>query len=156
MRIFSSAFSDGDWIPTEYTQLGENISPPLAFEDIPQYTKSLCLLCLDPDAPDPKAPKKTFTHWIVYNLAPDISELQKGVSFSEHSSGIKEGFNDRGTVGYIGPKPPIGTHRYYFMLYALDSLLEFSTIPDHQMIIEKINGKVIFQAETMGRFGQPE
>ena len=150
MKISATAFTNGGWIPVGNTQEGKDLSPELNFSEIPEQAVSLVLVCYDPDAPDPAAPQRIFTHWVVYNIDPKVTNLPEGVKIKELSPGACEGLNDRGSIGYIGPKPPIGTHRYYFTLYAIDRWLSFPVPPDRKQMYETINGKVIASAETMG------
>lgn len=140
MKLFSPEFETGAFMPKEYTQQGENVSPPLVIEDVPEVAKSLVLVCLDPDAPDPEHPQRTFTHWIAYNLPTSVKELPKAVKISSLSPISGEGLNDRGEVGYIGPRPPIGAHRYFFKLYALDTTLKFAEPPKIKEFLEAIGG----------------
>ncbi len=151
MNIVSSAFENGGMIPQKYTQEGENVSPPLSFSDIPAEAQSLALLCIDPDVPDPQAPVRDFTHWVIYNLPVNCSGLPEAVKISG-VAGSGEGLNDRGKVGYIGPRPPIGTHRYYFKLYALNKTMEFDSPPSRAQVLEQMDGFVVGLAELMGRY----
>ena len=114
LEIQSPAFATGAPIPKEYTQQGSDMSPPLEITNIPKGTQSLVLVCVDPDAPDPEAPKLTFVHWVAYNLPAQDLSIPEGADLENLFPGSCEGVNGRGTVGYIGPKPPIGTHRYFF------------------------------------------
>ena len=139
LEIQSPAFATGAPIPKEFTQQGSDMSPPLDITNIPKGTQSLVLVCVDPDAPDPEAPKLTFVHWVAYNLpAQQLS--------------IPEGVNGRGTVGYIGPKPPIGTHRYFFKVFAVDTVLSFNEPPELKDVFNAIDGRVVQMAETMGTY----
>lgn len=136
MKITSSSFADNEIIPDKYTCKGENINPSLRFEDVPASAKSLALVMHDPDAPRPGG----FTHWIVYNIPPTTKEIRE----NSKPPGI-EAKNDADRSGYIGPCPPSGTHRYYFKLYALDT-----------MFLENFDmqGHVIEEAELMGKFSK--
>lgn len=151
MQISSPAFSDRGFIPVKYTQEGENISPPLVITDVPEVAKSLVLLVEDPDAPDPDNPKLTFTHWIVYNLPPVSTELAAGEDVCK-IPGTEEGMNDRGTQGYIGPRPPIGTHRYFFKLFALNIQLSFDRPPQRKELLNQMDGYVVASAEIVGLY----
>lgn len=151
MKVTSPAFENNGFIPEKYTQEGENISPPLVISEIPKAAKSLALLAVDPDAPDPEHPKLTFTHWIVYNLPAKSIELSEGIKIQTIKE-AEEGFNDRGTIGYIGPRPPIGTHRYFFKVYALNLELSFDKPPHRAQILQLMDGHVVEIAEIMGRY----
>src|SRR5262245_4172092 len=121
LRLNSPAFVDGAPIPTKYTCEGEDISPPLAWSGTPNGTKSLVLIVDDPDAPDPKAPKTIWVHWVLYNLPVDNTGLAEGVKVLPQDAKI--GLNDWKRAAYGGPCPPIGRHRYFHKLYALDVVL---------------------------------
>jgi Raf kinase inhibitor-like YbhB/YbcL family protein len=118
LTITSAAFADHDEIPGLYTCEGDNHSPPLAWTGMPAGTKSLALIVDDPDAPDPEAPKMTWVHWVLYNLPADCTGLQEAVRVLP--PGTREGINDWQRTGYGGPCPPIGRHRYFHKLYALE------------------------------------
>lgn len=143
INISSPAFTEGEVIPSKYTCDGENINPPLEFSDIHESTASLTLIVSDPDAPDGE-----FTHWIVYNIDPKDANIREGKSPAK----AIEGLNTAGQSGYTGPCPPSGSHRYYFMVYALDIKLEIPAGADRRKIEEAIAGHVIDQAELMGRY----
>ncbi|MCD8339507.1 MAG: YbhB/YbcL family Raf kinase inhibitor-like protein [Burkholderiales bacterium] len=152
MKIESSAFENGAMIPEIYTQeSSEDISPPLTFSGVPKEAVSLTLLCIDPDVPDPAHPVRDFTHWIVVNLPPTTKGLPSNVDIST-IPGAMAGINGAGTIGYIGPRPPIGTHRYFFKLFALDTKLPFIEPPTKVEVMEAMDGHVITEAETMGRY----
>ncbi|HSO82505.1 YbhB/YbcL family Raf kinase inhibitor-like protein [Thiocapsa sp.] len=119
MVLKSDAFVDGAHIPVRYTCEGEDISPPLTWEGLPEGTASLVLIVDDPDAPDPAAPRMVWDHWILYNLPPE-AVLAEGMTSDGLPVGTGEGINSWGRVGYGGPCPPIGCHRYFHCLYALD------------------------------------
>ncbi len=124
MKLSSSAFSQFGDIPSLYTCEGTELSPPLAWSDIPAGTKSLALIVDDPDAPDPAAPKMTWVHWVLYNITPHSTGLDAGKSgIPELPAGALNGLNDWNQTGYRGPCPPIGRHRYFHKLYALDMVL---------------------------------
>ena len=158
MRIYSPDFAYGTEIPERYTCEGEDISPPLVFEAFPRQAKSLALIVEDPDAPDPENPQRIWTHWVVHNIPPmyelDPLEpecLKKGASGNDMPEGAVEGYNDWEKIGYGGPCPPIGRHRYFFKLYALDT-----TLPDKPMTREELlaamEGHILEKAETMGTY----
>jgi len=117
-KIESSAFAPDAEIPVRYTGDGKDLSPPLAWSGLPQGTKSLALVVDDPDAPDPAAPTMVWVHWVLFNIPPSTTSLSEGVRTLPAGTG--EGLNDWERTGYGGPAPPIGRHRYFFKLYALD------------------------------------
>ena len=118
MKIESPAFASGARIPERYSRFGDNISPPLVFTDTPPQAGSLALIVDDPDAPDPKAPRMTWVHWVLYDLPPSASKLPEAAGGLP--PGTKVGLNDWEKAQYGGPCPPIGRHRYIHKLYALD------------------------------------
>ncbi len=119
----SDAFVDADEIPTKYTCEGENVSPRFYWEGLPEGTESLVLIIDDPDAPDPAAPRMVWDHWILYNLPPTVDGLAEGVTADALPAGSAAGLNSWGRTSYGGPCPPIGRHRYFHQLYALDTRL---------------------------------
>lgn len=147
LAIESPDFENGDAIPKRFTRYGENRQPPLVFEGVPPETVSLAIMVDDPDAT-----KGTFTHWIVFNLNPHLS----GVVENSALEGAQQGLNDAGRIGYTGPFPPSGEHRYFFRLYALDRTLDMPTDTDREMFLEAIEGHIIGQAVWMGRFAMPD
>jgi len=150
MRINSTAFSHQTAIPTLYTCEGKDISPPITWSDIPPGAKSLALIVDDPDAPDPAAPKMTWVHWILYNLPAVNGGLPEGVAALP--AGAKEGVNDWKRTGYGGPCPPIGRHRYFHKLYALDTVLPDLKQPTKAKLEEAMKGHVISEAHLMGTY----
>ncbi len=148
MQISSSAFSDGGAIPERHTCEGSDISPQLAWSSVPEGARSLVLIVDDPDAPDPAAPKMTWVHWVLYNLPPASTGLPEAVRTLP--AGTREGHNDWKRTGYGGPCPPIGRHRYFHKLYALDVVLPDLQQPDKQQLEEAMRGHVIAQAELIG------
>ncbi len=149
MRLTSTAFEHGGAIPRDYTCEGSDRSPPLVIHDVPSETKSLALIVDDPDAPDPNAPKRTWVHWVLYNLPPNARNLSEG---GDDFPGAIEGTNDWRRSGYGGPCPPIGRHRYFFKLYALDALLRELDEPTKAALEHAMRGHVIAQAELMGTY----
>ena len=127
MSLNSSAFQQNGHIPLKYTCEGEDVSPPLAWEGVPNGAKSLILIIDDPDAPDPKAPKMVWVHWVVYNMPPDIKSLPENAGKARLPQGASLGLNDFKKTGYGGPCPPVGRHRYFHKLYALDITLDLET-----------------------------
>lgn len=141
MKISSLAFLNGDNIPDKYTCKDENISPELIFEDVPAQAKSLALILDDPDAPG-----GTYTHWVIYNIPPEVREIPEN-----SSPAGTVGKNNAGQNNYMGPCPPSGTHRYFFKLYALDALLDNQSVSDRDSLVSGMQGHIIEQAELMGR-----
>jgi Raf kinase inhibitor-like YbhB/YbcL family protein len=150
MRISSTAFSNQSAIPALYTCEGKDISPPIAWLDIQAGTKSLALIVDDPDAPDPAAPKMTWVHWVLYNLPATNGGLPEGVKALP--AGTKEGLNDWKRTGYGGPCPPIGRHRYFHKLYALDTVLPDLKQPTKVKLEEAMKGHIIGEAQLMGTY----
>ena len=153
MLVLSSpAFFDGHSIPTKYTCEGEDRSPPLAWTGVPDGTRSLVLIVDDPDAPDPAAPQMTWVHWLLYNIPPSATALAEGASNSALPAGAIESRNDFKRVRYGGPCPPIGRHRYYFKLYALDMLLATDEPLDKAALEGAMRGHVLAHVELMGTY----
>jgi Raf kinase inhibitor-like YbhB/YbcL family protein len=121
--LTSSAFAAHGAIPTRYTCEGEDVSPPLTWFDAPEGTRSFALIVDDPDAPDPDAPKRVYVHWVLYDMSASAGDLPEGVPPDDRPHDGRQGKNDSGGIGYMGPCPPIGRHRYFFKLYALDKNL---------------------------------
>ena len=152
LTLKSSVFDNGDTIPSKYTCQGEDISPPLRWTGVPENSRSLVLIVDDPDAPDPKAPKMTWVHWVLYNLPPNDSSLPEGMISAKLPPGTEEGLNDWKRTGYGGPCPPIGRHRYFHKLYALDSVLEGMNTPTKAKLEAAMKGHVIAQTELVGTY----
>ena len=150
MEITSSAFADGGEIPAQYTCQGDDISPPLAWSGIPPEAKSLVLIVDDPDAPDPKAPKMTWVHWVLYNLPTDSGGLAEAVK--DLPPGSREGLNDWKKTGYGGPCPPIGRHRYFFKLYALDTVLDNLDRPTKARLKTAMENHILARTELVGTY----
>lgn len=155
LEITSSAFAPHAEIPRRYTCDGEDVSPPLQWRGVPPNAKSLALIVDDPDAPDPKAPKMTYVHWVVVDMPPSTSGLPEGASGKKMPAGAHEGVNDWKKTGYGGPCPPIGRHRYFFKLYALDQALKLDrpTKPDLEKAMQ---GHIVAKAELMGTYQHPK
>jgi hypothetical protein len=149
MKLTSPAFAHQGPIPAKYTCEGQDIAPPLAWSDVPPGTQSLALVCFDPDAPDPAAPKMTWVHWVLYDLPPDSTGLPEGGALPH---GVHEGLNDWHRTGYGGPCPPIGRHRYFFELYALDTKLPNLRQPTRAQLMNAIKGHVLAKAELIGTY----
>lgn len=153
MEISSTAFTQFADIPSEYTCEGGEKSPPLAWKDVPVDAKSLVLIVDDPDAPDPAAPKMTWVHWVLYNLSPHSTGLVSGNSgLPALPEGTLNGLNDWNKTGYRGPCPPIGRHRYFHKLYALDICLPVLEPATKVMLEKAMRGHVIEQCELIGYY----
>ena len=150
--ITSPSFIYKGVIPPRYTCDGVNISPPLAWSGVPVGTKSLALVVDDPDAPDPAAPKMTWVHWVLYNISPDASGLTEGVAVKNLPAGTLQGINDWQRTGYGGPCPPVGKHRYFFKIYALDSVLPDLKQPAKAALGKAMQGHVLAQSELVGLY----
>jgi len=150
LNLTSSAFSSNSPIPSRYTCDGADISPALNWSGIPAGAKSLALIVDDPDAPDPAAPKMTWVHWVLYNLPADTEGLSEEVK--SLPEGTLEGVNDWKRTGYGGPCPPIGRHRYFFKLYALDCRLPDLKRPTKAQLEQAIQGHILDQVELMGTY----
>jgi Raf kinase inhibitor-like YbhB/YbcL family protein len=152
LAITSTAFRPGGAIPALHTCQGKDTSPALAFSDVPSGAKSLVLLVDDPDAPDPAAPRMTWVHWILYDLPPRTTGLPEAVASRDLPSGTREGLNDWKRTGWGGPCPPIGRHRYFFKLYALDTVLGDLARPTKARLEAAMKGHVLAQAELVGTY----
>ncbi len=152
LEITSTAFANNAAIPTRYTCDGSDQSPPLAWHGVSPRAKSLVLIVDDPDAPDPAAPKMTWVHWVLYNLTPSAAGLAEGIGSSRLPAGTGEGINDWKRTGYGGPCPPIGTHRYFHKLYALDVVLPDLGNPTKDVLLRAMQGHVLEQAELIGTY----
>jgi len=152
LRITSSDFAHMDRIPSVHTCGGRDISPELRWDDVPESAKSLALIVDDPDAPDPAAPKMTWVHWVLYNMAPDSSGMPAAAEREELPAGTLEGLNDWKRTGYRGPCPPIGTHRYFFKLYALDAVLPDLGMPTKAKLERAMGGHIVARAEVVGLY----
>jgi Raf kinase inhibitor-like YbhB/YbcL family protein len=152
LSLTSPGFSPGGEIPKRYTCEGADVSPPLAWSGAPEGTKSLALVVDDPDAPDPKAPKMTWVHWVLYNLPPTAGGLSEAIAPAALPSGTKQGLNDWNRPGYGGPCPPIGRHRYFHKLYALDTVLTGLGSPTKAKLLKAMEGHVLAQAELVGTY----
>ena len=148
--LMSSAFENGAEIPARYTCKGDDVSPPLNWEGVPEDARSLVLIIDDPDAPDPRAPKMVWVHWVLYNIPPDINSLAEHITTATLPPGAIEGINDWQRLGYGGPCPPIGRHRYFHKLYALDIVLEGLNEPSKAVVEDAMQGHIIAQAELIG------
>lgn len=150
MHLYSSEFLTGTSIPFKYTCDGENCSPPLTWEDPPPGTQSFALIVSDPDAPH-----GTFTHWVLYNLPATLRQLPESIPNQDTlADGSRQGKNDFQQVGFGGPCPPNGTHRYFFKLHALDQPLAVAPGSSQQAVFQAMEGHVLDAAELMGLYGK--
>ncbi|HEY3037142.1 MAG TPA: YbhB/YbcL family Raf kinase inhibitor-like protein [Pyrinomonadaceae bacterium] len=148
IKLSSTAFQDGEMIPTKYTCNGANVSPPLEWSGVPQTAKSLALICDDPDAPG-----KTWVHWVVFDLPASRTSLPENVPPQETiADGGKQGTTDFKKIGYGGPCPPSGTHRYFFKIHALDTDLNLNSRTTKDQLLQAMKGHVLAQGELMGRY----
>ncbi len=152
LTLSSTAFSAGGSIPADYTCDGLNIPPPLEWSDLPAGTRSLALVVDDPDAPDPQAPKRTWVHWVLYNIPPSVQKLQEGVTPPDLPPGTRQGLNDWKHTGYGGPCPPVGRHRYVHKLYALDTMLPDLNEPTKAELEAAMDGHVLARGELIGTY----
>ena len=150
--LASSVFQNGGEIPSFHSCEGMDTSPPLTWSGLPSGTKSLALIVDDPDAPDPKAPKMTWVHWVLYNLPPTSTGLPGAVASKDLPAGTLEGNNDWKRNGYGGPCPPIGRHRYFFKLHALDATLPDLGAPTKAKLEKAMEGHVLAKVELVGTY----
>jgi Raf kinase inhibitor-like YbhB/YbcL family protein len=150
LTITSAAFAGGGEIPTRYTGEGADLSPPLAWTGVPAGAQSLVLIVDDPDAPDPAAPKTIWTHWVLYNIPPSARGLAEGIRTLPAGTG--EGLNDWKRPGYRGPLPPIGRHRYFHKLYALDTRLPLKGWPTKADVERAMRGHILAEATLVGTY----
>jgi hypothetical protein len=148
IKITSPAFEEGSLIPRKYTCDGPNVSPPLAWTSVPEGTKSFALICDDPDAP-----MGTWVHWVLYNLPPNLPALPENIPpRTELDNGAKQGTNDFRKIGYGGPCPPGGTHRYFFKIYALDTVLNLEARATKSQLLTAMKGRILAEGQLMGRY----
>jgi len=146
IRVTSAVFEEGEPIPTRYTCSGVDISPPLEWNNLPENTESLAIIVEDPDAPG-----GLWTHWIIYNLPGDAMSLPEHVMGREKlDNGAEQGLNDFGRVGYGGPCPPNGTHRYFYKIYALDMKLEMPPLIKRDQLLGALKGHILDEGQLMG------
>ena len=155
-EIRSPAFSPDGAIPARHTCDGDDISPALAWTDPPSGTRSFALIVDDPDAPDPAAPKRVWVHWIRYNIPPGARALDEGAGNTAPSGGARDALSDAKAPGYHGPCPPIGRHRYYFHLFALDAALpDLGDGAKRRDVEQAIEKHVLATAVAMGTYAHP-
>jgi len=148
IKITSTAFEEEGMIPEKYTCDGIDVSPPLTWTSIPDGTKILALICDDPDAP-----MGTWVHWVLFNLPANIIEMPENIPPErELENGAKQGMNDFRKIGYGGPCPPGGTHRYYFKLFALDTELNLEAGATKSQLLEAMEGHILGEGQLMGRY----
>src|SRR5437763_8887434 len=145
MKISSSAFQEGGTIPEKFSKNGQNVSPELRIEGAPAEAKTLALIVDDPDAP-----VGLFTHWLVWNIDPKTTQLAEGSA----PNGAVQGKNDFGDIGYGGPQPPSGTHRYYFKIFALNSSLDLTSGAKRKEVDAAMKGHIIAQGQLMGKYSK--
>jgi Raf kinase inhibitor-like YbhB/YbcL family protein len=149
-EVSSPVVKRDETIPVEYTCDSANVSPELHIGKVPRETESIALICEDPDAP-----KGLFTHWILFNIPPEVKDLPKGVPTApELNNGARQGKNDAGKIGYTGPCPPSGMHRYFFRLFALDTKLDLPPGIDRQQFMEAIRGHILAEGEIMTTYAR--
>jgi Raf kinase inhibitor-like YbhB/YbcL family protein len=151
MQVTSPAFNEGGMIPRQYTCDGANVSPPLSWSGFPAGTKWIALICDDPDAPN-----GTWVHWVLYDwpLGGEQAILGSPPGQKVIERGAKQGVNDFGKIGYGGPCPPSGTHRYYFKLYALDKKTDLPPGATKQQVLKAMEGHILAQGQLMGRYSR--
>ena len=151
IQLSSPAFAEGQNIPAEHTGDGKDSSPSLKWDEVPAQTKSQALVCDDPDAP-----RGTWVHWVLFNLPADVRELPQGVPVQPTlPSGARQGKNDFGKIGYGGPAPPPGKpHRYFFRVYALDSVLDLPAGATKAQLVAAMKGHILGEGQLMGRYGR--
>lgn len=148
MQITSSAFTEGSMVPAKYTCDGQDISPPLEWKNVPAGTKSFALVSDDPDAP-----MGTWVHWVAYNIPSNITKLDEDVKpEKEFKNKMRQGSNSWPKIGYGGPCPPSGTHRYYFTLFALDTVLDIKPGATKAQVLQAMKGHALEEAQLMGKY----
>lgn len=151
-KLISSAFGQNGSIPSQYTCEGDDLSPPLAWSDAPSGTRSLALIMDDPDAPDPAKPQRVYVHWVVYNISPMTLKLPLNAAMSGLPGRALHGTNDWEKQAYGGPCPPIGRHRYFFKLYALDTQLQGLKNPTKAQLEQAMEGHLVGHVELIGTY----
>jgi Raf kinase inhibitor-like YbhB/YbcL family protein len=150
--LSSSDFVHDGAIPKRFTCQGADVSPELQWSGAPEQTRSFALIVDDPDAPDPAAPKMVYVHWVLYNLPASLKVLGQAIEEEALPPGTLQGLNDWKRIGYGGPCPPIGRHRYFFKLYALDTVLPDVGRPTKAQLEQVMSGHVLAQAVLMGTY----
>jgi len=152
LSLTSADFDAGASIPAIHTCDGSSLSPSLSWSGMPPDTKSLVLIVDDPDAPDPAAPKMTWVHWVLYNIPPQANSFPAGVRESELPAGTRTGLNDWKNTGYGAPCPPVGRHRYFHKLYALDTVLPDLGHPTKIRLEKAMQNHVLASSELVGTY----
>ncbi len=148
IKISSSAFEDGGMIPAKYTCDGADVSPPLQWDAVPEGTRSIALICDDPDAP-----MGTWVHWVLFNLPSETKKLAENVPADKTlPNGAKQGISDFGRIGYGGPCPPGGTHRYFFKIYALDTQVDLQAGANKRQLLKAMEGHILGQGQLIGKY----
>ncbi len=149
LKLNSTSFEPGGYIPEKFTCDGEDISPEISWSGTPDGTETFALIVEDPDAPG-----RVFTHWVVYNIPNTVGGFEEGMSaFEIIKTGASQGKNDMGTVGYTGPCPPAGkAHRYFFRLFALDNVLDLPSMLSRSVVLGAMKGHVLGESEIMGKY----
>jgi Raf kinase inhibitor-like YbhB/YbcL family protein len=148
MKLTSTAFEDGGMIPKKYTCDGDDVSPPLSWEGVPAHSKELALICDDPDAP-----MGTWVHWVIYNISPQLKGFGENISHEKKlPNGAVQGINDFRRIGYGGPCPPGGTHRYFFRLYALDISLDLDPGASKAQLLKAMQGHILEETRMYGKY----
>jgi Raf kinase inhibitor-like YbhB/YbcL family protein len=148
IRVASTAFKDGELIPKKYTCDGENVSPVLEWSGIPEGARFIALICDDPDAP-----RGTWVHWVIFNIPSGVKGLSENIQrTSTLPNGARQGTNDSHELGYDGPCPPGGTHRYYFKVYALDKILALESGATKTQLLKAMEGHILAEGQLMGRY----
>lgn len=156
LTLTSSAFAEGQEIPRRHTCDGEDSSPPLAWTGVPEKTQSFVLIVDDPDAPDPAAPTRTWVHWVLFNIPPNVRTLADGIAPETLPLGTAVGVNDARETRYHGPCPPIGRHRYFHKLYALDTVLSPMPSASKSDVERAMAGHVLAEAQLKGTYVRPQ
>jgi Raf kinase inhibitor-like YbhB/YbcL family protein len=154
LTLSSTAFAHESEVPARFTCDGQDVSPPLVWNGVPKEAKSLALIVEDPDAPDPKAPRMVWVHWILYNIPPSANALPEGVAARQLPAGTRAGTNNWQRTGYGGPCPPLGRHRYFHRLYALDTVLPDLGHADKVKLERAMAGHIVAQAELLGTYAR--
>jgi Raf kinase inhibitor-like YbhB/YbcL family protein len=152
LTLTSPAFGPNESIPKLYTCEGKDVSPPLQWSGIPAGAKSLALIVDDPDAPDPKAPKRVWVHWVLYNIPVSATGIGENEATNGVPDGTRQALNDWKRTGYGGPCPPIGRHRYFHKLYALDTVLADLGDPTKAQLLEAMKGHIVGEAQLIGTY----
>lgn len=152
LQLSSPSFRDQGEVPRRHTCDGEDISPALSWEGAPKGTRSFALIVDDPDAPDPAAPKMTWVHWVLYNIPAAVTSLPEGTTAKSLPRGTLEGVNDWKRTGWRGPCPPVGQHRYFHKLYALDVVLPDLRRPTKAQLLKAIGSHVLAETQLIGRY----